>query len=110
MSIVKKKIKPKNGSTLSPSKINILRWVQEGKTNEEIGKIIGKTKWTVKFHLKHIMEELDVVNRAHAVSEAIGQGILGQRMLRSFQNNSFGKKLTLSGGVSIFPKDGKTPV
>ncbi|OGW74186.1 MAG: hypothetical protein A3J72_00570 [Nitrospirae bacterium RIFCSPHIGHO2_02_FULL_40_19] len=44
MSIVKKEIKPKNGSTLSPSKINILRWVREGKTNEEIGKIIEKTK------------------------------------------------------------------
>lgn len=61
---------------LSPLEAEILRWVQEGKTNEEIGIIIGMSKWGVKYHLKNIMEKLDVTTRTQAVSEAMGQGLL----------------------------------
>ena len=40
---------------LSPKELEVLKWVQEGKTNEEIGVILGKTMWAVKYHLKNIM-------------------------------------------------------
>lgn len=85
MSIVQKRIKPKNmppkvfiggESRLLPIEINILKWVGEGKTNKEIGHIIEKSKETVKFHLKNIMKKMDVVSRTQAVSKAIGQGFL----------------------------------
>src|SRR3990170_4530747 len=55
--------------------VGILKWAGEGKTNEEIGFIIKKTKWTVKFHLKNIMRKLDVVSRTQAVSRAMAQNL-----------------------------------
>lgn len=76
MPIVKKKTKMGNGLILLPIERDILKWAGEGKTNDEIGQIIGKTRWTVKFHLKKIMKKLDVVSRTQAVSKAIGQGLL----------------------------------
>ncbi len=69
--------KHKNGSILSNTERNILKWVQEGKTNEEIGRIVGITKWGVKYHLKNIMSRLDATGRTQAVSQAISQGLLG---------------------------------
>lgn len=61
---------------LTPREIEILRWVQEGKTNGEIGSILGKSRWTSKYHLKNIMKKLNVTTRTQAVSQAIGMGIL----------------------------------
>lgn len=61
---------------LSPLDMNILKWVREGKTNDEIGTIIGKSKWAVKYHLKKIMKEFGVTSRTQAVSQAIGLGLL----------------------------------
>ncbi len=78
----KKKVRgthPKGGSevkTLSAKEIEILRWVQEGKTNDEIAVILGKSKWTAKYHVKHIFRKLNVTNRASAVSAAIGMGVM----------------------------------
>ncbi len=60
----------------SATEMEILRWVQEGKSNAEIAIIIGKSKWAVKYHLSNIMKKLDVSSRTQAVSQAIGQGIL----------------------------------
>ncbi len=64
---------------LSPLEVEILRWVQEGKTNDEIGIILGMSKWGVKYHLRNIMERLDVTTRTQAVSQAMGQGLLHPR-------------------------------
>ncbi|MBI5682217.1 MAG: diguanylate cyclase [Deltaproteobacteria bacterium] len=76
MTITKVKKRLKVDSLISAVERNILKWMQEGKTNEEIGKIIGLTKWTIKYHLKNIMQKLDVTNRTQAVSQAISQGLL----------------------------------
>jgi diguanylate cyclase (GGDEF)-like protein len=76
MPIVRRKRKIINKPTLSPIERDILKWIGEGKTNTEIAQIIGKSKWTVKFHNKNIMNKLDVVSRTQAVSKAIGRGLL----------------------------------
>lgn len=65
-----------NMASLTSLQLEILKWVQEGKTNEEIGTILGKSKWTIKYHLKNVMESLGVTSRTQAVGQAIGQGIL----------------------------------
>lgn len=51
---------------LSIREREIIRWVQEGKTNEEIGLIIGISSCTVKNHLQRIFKKLNVSNRAQA--------------------------------------------
>jgi diguanylate cyclase (GGDEF)-like protein len=76
MPIVKKKINPGNRLILSPIEKDILEFVGKGKTNDEIGQIIGETKGTVKIYLKNTMKKLNVISRTQAVSKAIGQGLL----------------------------------
>jgi DNA-binding CsgD family transcriptional regulator len=44
----------------------VLYWVSMGKTNEEVGTILGAKPLTVKKHLEHIYDKLGVPNRTAA--------------------------------------------
>jgi len=54
---------------LSAREREVLRWVAEGKTNPEIGVILGISPRTVQTHLEHVYGKLGVVSRAQAVAE-----------------------------------------
>lgn len=54
---------------LSGREREILEWVREGKTNIEIGMILGISSFTVKNHLKRIFQKINVSNRAQAVGK-----------------------------------------
>jgi transcriptional regulator EpsA len=54
---------------LSRREIQVLHWVKNGKTNSEIGQILGISAPTVKHHLQKIMRKLNVSNRAQAVGK-----------------------------------------
>lgn len=56
---------------LSPREGEVLHWVAEGKTNQEIGLILGISARTVQTHLEHVFAKLGVVSRAQAVAEAL---------------------------------------
>ncbi|MEC5217721.1 transcriptional regulator EpsA [Actimicrobium sp. GrIS 1.19] len=56
--------------------IDILRWVKEGKSNYEIGMILGISELTVKSHLQKIYKKLNVQNRVQAVSRCIALRLL----------------------------------
>lgn len=45
-----------------------LAFVAEGKTDWEIGKILGVSEATARFHVDNARRKLDAVNRAHAVA------------------------------------------
>lgn len=53
-----------------------LQLLAQGHSNKEIGRIMGVTINTVKYHLKHIYSELNVSNRARAVNQARELGII----------------------------------
>lgn len=53
---------------LSARETEILSWVAMGKTNADIGAILGISEFTVKNHLQRVFRKLDVSNRAQAVS------------------------------------------
>jgi DNA-binding CsgD family transcriptional regulator len=53
-------------ATLTAREQEVLDWVAEGKTNWEIGCIIGCTEQTVKKHLQHIFPKLGVETRTAA--------------------------------------------
>lgn len=55
------------GSNLSGRELEIMRWVRSGKTNPEIGQILGISPCTVRNHLQRIFRKLEVMNRAQAV-------------------------------------------
>jgi len=66
--------KPK--SALTGQELKILELVTKGLSNREIGQVLGSKEATVKWHLLHIMEKLEVTDRAEATRAAIERGIL----------------------------------
>jgi LuxR family transcriptional regulator, quorum-sensing system regulator CviR len=60
----------KNRKALSERQREILHWLQEGKTNWEIAKILDLTELNVKYHIDQIFLKLEVRSRAHAVAKA----------------------------------------
>jgi LuxR family quorum-sensing system transcriptional regulator SolR len=56
------------GVNLTAKERDVLKWVIEGKTSWEIGRILATSERTVKFHLKNVYAKLNVSNRAQAVA------------------------------------------
>jgi transcriptional regulator EpsA len=56
--------------------VQILRLVQQGKSNFEIGAALGISPLTVKNHTQKMFRKLNVQNRAHAVSRGIALRLL----------------------------------
>jgi transcriptional regulator EpsA len=56
---------------VSAREAEILHWVREGKSNEEIGQILGISGLTVKNHLQRLYRLLDVSNRAQAIARGM---------------------------------------
>ncbi len=67
---------PPPENELSQREVEVLEWVAQGKANKEIGKELHISESTVKTHLIHIFEKLDVSDRTAAVRVAIERGIL----------------------------------
>ena len=65
-----------NGCILTERERGILRWVYLGKSNGEIGAILGISALTVKNHVQKILRKLNVVNRAQAVGRALDARII----------------------------------
>ena len=82
----------KEARTCTPSKrsaglitareVEVLTWVRDGKTNDEIAAILGLSMLTVKNHLRHIMKKLVVRTRGQAVAKAIALGVLRAQGIR----------------------------
>lgn len=58
---------------LTPRELDVLQYAAAGKTNWEIGEIIGIREDTVKKTLGRASIKLNAVNRAHAVAQAIAK-------------------------------------
>jgi len=57
-------------ATLTPREAEVLSWLAKGKTNRDIGDILGLSPRTVNKHLEHIYEKLGVETRTAAVAAA----------------------------------------
>jgi len=62
---------------LTEREVEILGWVQEGKSNLEIGAMLSISPLTVKNHVQKVLRKLNVRNRAQAVSKATALRIIG---------------------------------
>ena len=56
---------------LSARETEIVGWLREGKSNDEMGQILGISGLTVKNHLQRIYRTLGVSNRAHALARCM---------------------------------------
>lgn len=69
MRVNEKRRAPVIRPALTAREVEIMKWVQEGKTNWEISKILHVSMNTVKFHMKNVMAKLGVENRWAALAE-----------------------------------------
>jgi DNA-binding NarL/FixJ family response regulator len=60
---------------LTAAQMRVLELLVEGKTNREIGEVIGVTEGTVKIHVSAIFKALDVSNRSQAMLVAARHGL-----------------------------------
>lgn len=67
---------PRSRTRLSNRELEVLRFVADGYSNQEIAALLVITVGTVKKHLEHITTKLDAQNRTHAVSRARELGLL----------------------------------
>lgn len=58
------------GLRLTGRETEVLTWVAQGKTNAEIGMILGMSARTVQKHLEHVFEKLGVESRTAAILKA----------------------------------------
>jgi transcriptional regulator EpsA len=61
---------------ITEREMEILGWVREGKSNQEIGDLLVISPLTVKNHVQKILRKLGASNRAQAVSKAISLGLI----------------------------------
>lgn len=66
----------KQNMVISLREKEVLDWVKQGKTSWDISNILHIAERTVNFHIKNILEKLDVVNRIQAVAVAIQYGLI----------------------------------
>jgi DNA-binding CsgD family transcriptional regulator len=59
------------GAALTKRENEVLYWVSMGKSNSEVGEIIGAKPPTVKKHLEHIYDKLGVPNRTAAARVSV---------------------------------------
>ncbi|MBU9597935.1 LuxR family transcriptional regulator [Burkholderia multivorans] len=61
---------------LTRCQIECLTWVARGKTSVEIGEILGRSHYTVDYHVKKAMEALNIWGRTAAAVQATVQGLI----------------------------------
>lgn len=63
-------------SVLSAREKQVLHWVCKGKSNWEIGQILGLSEFTVKNHVSRILKKLQASNRHHAAAKGVEMGLM----------------------------------
>ncbi len=61
---------------LSDRESEILQLIAKGISNSEAARLLGLSKATVRTHLEHIYQKLEVTNRVEAVTEGIRKGLI----------------------------------
>jgi DNA-binding CsgD family transcriptional regulator len=67
---------PCSSSKLSERELECIRWVAAGKTDWEIGMILGLSSSTARFHIENARRKLDASTRAQAVAILFTRGLL----------------------------------
>ncbi len=62
--------------SLTKREIELLQLVADGMPNKAIAQTLSVSENTVKYHMKNIMQKLDVQNRTEAVTHAMRAGLL----------------------------------
>ena len=61
---------------LTEREIEILRLIAKGLSNNEAARVLTLSRATVRTHLEHIYDKLEVTNRVEAVTEGLRKGLI----------------------------------
>jgi DNA-binding NarL/FixJ family response regulator len=64
------------GRPLTEREIDILRLIAKGLSNPEAAGVLNLSRATVRTHLEHIYQKLEVTNRVEAVTEGLRKGLI----------------------------------
>lgn len=67
------------GVSLTPREIEVVAFMREGFTNNEIGRLLGISTHTAKAHVAGVIEKLGAGDRTQAVARAFDLGLLSAR-------------------------------
>lgn len=62
--------------SLTGRELEVLRMVVDGLSNKEIAAALNIAEVTVKLHVSHVLDKLNVKDRTHAATEALKRGII----------------------------------
>lgn len=65
------------GAVITAREREVLRWVREGLSNQQISEKMGISALTVKNHVQKILRKLDASNRTQAVAKAMAANAFG---------------------------------
>lgn len=70
--LAERKVRP----ALTERELEVLRQIAAGASNREVARNLGISEGTVKSHVVHILDKLDVADRTAAVATALARGLL----------------------------------
>lgn len=68
--------KKNTGVVLTRRELDVLNLASEGKTNKEIGRGLGISERTVRFHISNCCVKLNAQGRSHAVAKALQSSLI----------------------------------
>ncbi len=68
--------------TITKRELEVLEWLNIGKTNWEISEILGISPTTVKNHVQNIIRKLGVENRNQAAKKSVSLGLISQSQFK----------------------------
>ena len=68
--------KPDGATTPTPRELEILTWIACGKSDWQIGRILGISAKTVNYHAENVKRKFGVATRIQAVARALQKGAI----------------------------------
>jgi len=75
---------------LTAREIEVLNWIEKGKSNNEIAQILAISHLTVKNHVQSILRKLNVQNRAQAVATSLSLQLTSRWRAPGFGSGAVG--------------------
>ncbi len=62
--------------SVTPRELEILKWLENGKSTWDISVILSRSERVIKWHVKNLMKKLSTLNRTHTVAIGLRLGLL----------------------------------